>query len=364
MRANIEIEPTVLVYRAGKLTPIERVVVPALLFLVTATALYVLRWNDLQSEGVLQLAWRLILKHPETIGVVLLGIGASLLVPLQMRKSRIHIDSAGLQFRSLIPYIGPLTERKIVWANVTSAMYVPASGMLTLRSSRGLPWALRATDWRLPDQPRGGGQAADEPELVQIVRRLGLMESGPTVAAVAAEFDLMADGRTRFVVALGALLGLYAATDGLANSESWAFFDVAYVIPHVVVAAALALVAGMWLFRKSEAPALHQGIVVGLAIFIAVVGGPASWVAGVRLNQWLGGPLEAQEYHRDSTCMNLVPVKPDLPVIEYTEVTRPYWCHVPQTRAIQVLVRRGLFGLYQVNLEAQTDEIRRFRGGR
>lgn len=361
MQTAEPIEPIVLVYRPRGMKPLERALAAMLALSVIAALAYAMRWEIFSAEQ-LRSAASMVRDYPLALLPVVIAALAACLVPAKMRRTRITVDGTGMQMRVTLPVLGDTSERKVTWDKVSSVSYVPETSMLALRVRRGAPWVLRAGDWSRIDASGSADPHASEPDLVRIVRRLGLLER-KSAAAVLAQFDVLGDSRTRLLVVLGAVAGLYAALDGMMNPESWAFFDVDYLLPHAIVALAAAACAAAWLTRRVTAPALDRNIVAGMALFVAVVCAPASYVAGIRVNQWVAGPLVAHEYHRDASCMNLVPTDASLPVIEYTELTRAFWCRLPQAKSIQVLVRRGLFGLYQVNLAPQTDEIRRFRGG-
>jgi hypothetical protein len=341
--------PVVLVYRPKKMNSLERSIALTLLLFVLAIAAYAIRWEDFGA----------IAKDPVFLTAVVVGLAGPAIIPWQMRRSRIHVDGLGMQQRSSWPVAGEIVERKVAWDHVRSITYAADTGILVVRSAFGLPWAIRAKDWAIESRGDSGGG----PHLVALLQDMGVMERKPAAPPAAAQFDLMSDRRTRLVVIAGAIVGFYALLDRFMQTESWAFFDAEYVAPHVVVGIVFAIATFRWLGKTSGRGALDRNLVIGLAIFAAMVATPASYVAGIRVNQGLGGELVAHDYHRAADCLNLVPVEPELPVIEYTDMARGYWCQVPQAKPVPVLVRRGLFGLYQVNLEAQTDAIRRFRDG-
>jgi len=341
--------PVVFVYRPKKATPLERSLALMLLFFVFAVAAYAIRWQDF---GV-------ILEDPVFLFAIVVIVAAPFLIPMQMRRSRIHVDAAGMRQCTAWPWFDEVDGRRVMWDHVRSITYAADTGMLMVRSSFGLPWAIRAKDWAVDSRPEDG----DPPHLVALLQDMGLMERKPGTVTAAAQFDLMSDRRTRAIVLAGAAVGLYALFDRFVQTESWAFFDAMYVAPHVAAGFVLAMATALWLRRGGKGPILDRGLVAGLAIFSAMVTVPASYVAGIRLNQWFGGPLESHVYHRDAARMNLVPDEPELPVVEYTDMARGYWCRVPASQAVNVRVRRGAFGLYQLDLDAQTEAIRRFRDG-
>ncbi len=364
MEKAFDVETVSFVYRPQSWKSIERALGLTMLLLCVGFAVYLIRWEMISPEhlrsGLVSL-WR---DDPWLFAQLCVPILAPFLVTAKMRRTRISIDARGMRMHAKLPILGDTVDRKIAWGDISTVSYEPSRSILIFRTRRGLPWVVFAATW-CRDSSRHSRIASNTPEpyLVTVVRRLGLMERKPVSNAIE-EFDLMGDARTRLLVVLGAIAGLYAVIDGKMNSESWAFFNFEYVLAHIIVAVLAAAGAAVWLLSRTHAqPALDVRIVAGIALFMALVAGPASYVAGVRVNQWVGGPLEEHEYYRDAACLNLVPKDPVLPVVEYTELARAYWCQVPATKAVPVLVRRGLFGLYQIDLRPQTEAIRAFRDG-
>lgn len=343
------------------MSSLERSILLLLVALCLGVSAYTFRWEMLDVEHLVHVG-AFLLERPSMLLSIVLPLLAVIAIPLLTRASTIHIDSTGIQVRWTLPMLRPVVARNVPWEQVTSVSYVPRTGLLAIRSSKGLAWAVRASEW-IDSAAAGSEENIDvEPVLVGLVRRRGLFNR-KSAAIDVTEFDLMSDRRTRLLIFLGAALGLYAMFDGMCQSESWAFFNAQYLMPHLVIGTAVAAITVAALWRSTATRALPRVIVFGMGMFIAMTAVLASYAVGVRVNQLLGGPLGAHVYHRDRECMNLVPVEADLPVIEYTKVTKTYWCRISGDEPVHVLVRRGLFGLYQVNLESHTEDIRRFLGG-
>ncbi len=362
METVFDMEPVVLVYRRRSIKPLERALLLSMVLMAIGAMVELFRWEIISTEILRSLLAKL-QAEPLLVVPLCVAIVGPFLVATKMRRTRISIDARGIQMHAMLPILGEIVDHKIEWCDVGSVSYVPNRYLLVFKTGRGLPWVVRAADWVRDDSVYSVAGKASEPYLVGVVRRLGLMERKPATNAVE-DFDLMGDPRTRMVLGLCALAGLYALIDCKLNPESWAFLSVEYQLPHAVVAVLAGLGAAAWLSRRTiQAPTLDRPIIAVMAIFVAFVAVLTSNVAGTRLNQWLGGPLEAHVYHRDDSCLNLVPQDPALPAVEYTEVTHAYWCQISPSKDVQVLVRRGLFGLYQFNLTAQTEAIHRFRDG-
>ncbi|BBB59297.1 hypothetical protein UNDKW_1024 [Undibacterium sp. KW1] len=145
------------------------------------------------------------------------------------------------------------------------------------------------------------------------------------------------------------------------QQEGWAFFNFDYLLPHVIFAALatllLARVASM--ANKRQPP--PKGITAFLLVLASFSFLVTSYVVGIRINQFAGGPLILAEYHRDDKCENLIPVHKSLPVVEYTHKTKDYWCSREVDEAQTVKVRKGLFGHYQFDLGEQTQAIRDYK---
>lgn len=257
--------------------------------------------------------------------------------------------------------------RKLKWAGVKSIVYLPAYGLVQLRPKsllgNGLP--IRVKEWRLEGADsavRAPGAPLPEPDVLRVMRELGLLEA-KTVAAntEAIDFDLFGHPVTRAFTLAALAVVLSIVADSALQDESWAFFEFDYYFPHIVVGVLAVPLIGLLLMAIPAERKLPSQIVWGLAFFGGLVMGTASYVEGIRINQLVGGPLVAQEYHRSGTCESLIPVDPLLPVIEYTHLASDYWCGVPASQVVTVRVRKGLFGLYQVDLSEHTKAIREYR---
>lgn len=357
---GFEGRPVVFVHAARKASPLDKIVVGLLLLLVVAVLAFVLRWElaDLDSLkkvlGLLAGQWTFWL--PIVLAVVFGALTHASLgrYTLVLDGEGIRLDATGLL---------KLGMRKMRWQDIKSIAHVGRQQWLRLQPHSGLPWLLMLRDWRLPDAPMPPPRLA-EPDLLRVLRERGILDrlevpSGRSIE----DFDLAAHPRTRAALVLLGVCGLYAVAERLLQREAWAFFNLAYLLPHIALAAVCAVALGWWVSRPAGGTQVPSGVGAMLSVLSLVAFGAASYAGGIRVNQWVGGPLEEAAYHRDADCMNLLPPAPDLPVIEYTALAKGYWCSIPAKDTVPVLVRRGLFGLYQVDLTPHTQAIRRHREG-
>lgn len=344
-------------------TPIERLMWASVLALGVATVAYFVRWEMLDGDRLLRglanagaIVWLQVCAY---VGVV----GYSVIARRRLRSSSLVVDDSGIRLEpkeAAGSFLFP--ARKMVWTALVQASYLRAVDTVQLRSKSGFPLNFRARDWLLQPGRAPVAEPGKEPDLVRVLRARGVFER-PNTGAAALEFDLFSNPATRTVLVGLAILIAYALVDTVAQVEAWAFFDSRYLLPH----ATLGLLAGAavywWFTSFAAARDVPKPVMGGLTIMVLFVVAVASYVGGIRINQFAGEPLAAIEYHRDASCDNLVPVDSQFPAIEYTSLSRDYWCSIPVTRPVPVQVRKGLFGLYQVNLSEHTDAIRRYREG-
>jgi len=318
------------------------------LMLTSASLLYALHW-EMQTFflGVL---------------LVLTVLATPLLFLYQARFARtakLVVDDHGMTMRSGLPRFlqaGAMGDWTLRWEDIDSVRVLSGLGIVQIRPKGrvvGIPVALRPADW--VGESRG--------DLASTLEKRGVYRWATTDrTAEAVDFDLWRHPATRAMLILCAALVAYAGVDTMLRREAWAEWSLAYNVPHAVLGILAALVAAAVLLRPARpVPALIAAVV---ALLVGSSAASASYSALIRVNQLAGGPLEAKVFRRNASCDALVPVEAGLPTIKYTELAQPYWCSHPADASHEVLVRRGMFGLYQVDLGAHTEAIRRFRGGR
>lgn len=258
--------------------------------------------------------------------------------------------------------------RKILWRELGKVSYLPGFGILQLRSKKALPvWAIRVNEWEIQQFPENAANQLrtskkSEPDLIRIFRERGILDAFPKDERLAAvEFDLMAHPVTRNILFGMALPLTYCVLDGFFQTESWAVFNLAYCLPHFIIGTVIAILSAFFLNFATLARPLPPAIIGGLALLSGLLTGVTSDIAGVRINQAIGSPMVEAPYKRNAACDTLTPDNDELPAIEYTELAKPYWCSKDVAETIHVKVRKGLFGLYQVNLKEHTEAIRAFR---
>jgi len=287
-------------------------------------------------------------------------------VQFAYRKTRLIVDAKGMFLEwppgSVFAKFKFL-EKRVSWTELQHATHLSSFEAVQLRSKgSSVPWGIRLRDWKIysVDIPQDvpGDKKID---LLSVLREQGIFQ---TVAKdprlLALEFDLMKHPVTKKILILTGVLLVYCFVDVFMQHEGWAFFNKDYLLPHVVIAF-IATAALSWTALKAEK---HDQAPGGIMVVVLAIAGfsflGASYVSGIRLNQLAGGPLISAEYHRDDSCENLIPVEKNLPVVEYTNMTKDYWCSIKADEVVFVKVRKGLFGLYQFDLREQTGAIRAY----
>lgn len=283
------------------------------------------------------------------------------------RSARLIVDAEGLRLEQTSnSWLARLSfyKRDVRWADLKNATFVPLFGIVQLRSSaERFPWVIRSKDWQLNDG--GVVPAVDknaENALVRLFREHGVFDSFPNDSNLdAMTFDLTKHPATKaFLVVMAAML-IYTFVDIMLQNESWVFFNRAYVIPHVLAGVFACLMLIMILYQASRQRKVPMRVIIGLAMLGGAMFAGTSYVGGIRINQALGGPMLEASYHRNKFCNTLVPEDKSLPVIEYTNLAIPYWCSKGADELITVKVRKGLLGLYQVDLSEHRNAIRDYR---
>lgn len=290
-------------------------------------------------------------------------VAANFVVLQFNRSAKLYIDDSGVRLKFL-PDSGlailNFLEREIFWADLKDATYMTRFKVIQLRSRYAArPLSIRVKDWQLQNTNSDTTARDGEPDLMKVFRGFGIFNKFPKNSQLeAADFDLMKHSATRkLLLAMGCLV-VYSSLDVMLQHEGYAFFKPG---PHEVASLSAAVILAGLLFRARVRDYIPPGIVVALAIIGGVTFGVASYVAGIRINQLVGGPLLEARYHRDASCQKLLPEDKSLPVVEYTHMTKDYWCSKNIDEVLTVKVRKGLFGLYQFDLREQTEAIRDYK---
>ena len=341
--------------RAGKL---EAVLVAAFVAPLAMMLLFASTWGEVARLARLPEFW---------IFLALVASAWPVWMLIQRRlaaSALLSLDGEGMTMRSGLPGFWRSALRadwQCRWADIGSVAVLEGLGMVRItRASGGAPIVLRLTDWVREGSASPGASAMRSSELWQAMDAAGVF--GRTAAGPhdALSFDLWKHGGTRAALVWTACLFAYGAIDALVSRESWAGYDWRYYLPHVV-AGVLAFAAAAYGLLRTRAPLL---IAIVSAVTLGFTAVFASYSALIRVNQLVAGPLETKAYRRSAACDALVPLEQGLPEIEYSGLAREYWCSHLAIAIHEIPVRKGLFGLYQVDLSAHTEAIRRFRAGR
>ncbi|WP_422988583.1 hypothetical protein [Undibacterium sp. Ji50W] len=353
-----------------QLLMIEKLAYLALAISVVGTFFWFMHLNMLSALSLEKLKGLFSLRHADRWVSLVFGM-AFVLMQLVMqwsyRSARLIVNADGLRLEqtstSLLAHL-TFYEREMRWANLKNVSFIPRFGVLQLRShTQWLPWGIRIKDWQL--QNADAVPAADndaEHVLIRLFREHGVFDSFPTDSKLdAAMFDLTKHPATKTVLIGMALLLAYSFVDFMLQNESWVFFNPTYGMPHVLAGVFASLLLAFGLYQAGRDPIVPVRIILGMAVLGGAMFAATSYVGGIRINQALGGPMLEAHYHRNIPCNALVPEDKSLPVIEYTNLARAYWCSKTVDDVVIVKVRKGLFGLYQVDLREQRNAIRDYR---
>ncbi|MDP1977404.1 hypothetical protein [Undibacterium sp.] len=282
------------------------------------------------------------------------------------RSARLYIDDSGVRLK-LPPDSGLATlsflERELLWSELKDATYMASFKIIQLRPNYAArPFSIRVQDWQLQNTNGNltGGDA--ESDVMKVFRELGIFEKFPKNSRLeASDFDLMKHPATKKVLLGMAGLVVYGFLDAMLQHEGYAFFNLEYCLPHIISGSSVTLILVYCLLKARSRDFIPSGIIGVLAVMGGIAFGIASYVAGIRINQLAGGPLLEATYHRDASCENLLPEDTSLPVVEYTHMTKDYWCSRSVDEVLVVKVRKGLFGLYQFDLREHTQAIQGYR---
>ncbi|MFZ6872372.1 hypothetical protein ACO0LF_09930 [Undibacterium sp. Di27W] len=344
--------------------------VPTLL--LVAVIIWMSYWELLKPEDLKKIllsdkAWQR--TFPMLLPMVLI-VFFQIAIQLAYRSTKLVIDSKEmfLEWPSDSVFAKwKFLEKRIAWADLKNATYLPSFGAVHLRSkTSSLPWGIRLKDWKTSGTDELS-QYAIKPagtDLLSVLREQGIFETAsegedPRLAAMT--FDLMKHPVTRNILIGVAALVVYCFADVMMQQEGWAFFNKDYLLPHIIIAVVATLLLAWVALTSEKSKQAPKGIIAAMIVLSSFSFVVTSYVAGIRINQFAGGPLISAEYHRDDSCENLIPVEKSLPVVEYTRKTRDYWCSIDAEDVVTVKVRKGLFGLYQFDLREQTKAIRSFK---
>lgn len=364
--------PIVFLRAKRRTTAFDRLAYLCLTFCVLAAVAWLVRWELTDADSLRKVAASLGWGAVIQLVLMVVAVALAVAMQLQLRSARLVLDAVEIRLEtpSAIGFMAMLAgHRRMEWKELKNVSQLTGFGAVQLRAAGQWtpPWAIRLNDWRLAEGP-AGTQTADapsgreQPDLLRVFHQLGLFEQyKPSAEAVAMSFDLFAHPATRWVLGGYAAMGIYCVAERLLQEEAWAFFNRAYCVPHVVAGVLAACAVFLVLKFARIARGVPASVAQGLAVLALVLGGVTSYMAGIRVNQLAGGPLVQADYRRSADCANLLPADKRLPVVEYTSLSRAYWCSIPETQTVKVRVRQGLFGLYQLNLSEHTQAIRQYR---
>ncbi|MBC3907040.1 hypothetical protein [Undibacterium umbellatum] len=279
------------------------------------------------------------------------------------RSSKLVIDDTGvfLEWPSYSVFAKwKFLQKRLAWADVKSARYVLSyRGVVFFSTTNSILWTIRLKDWKLSSvEPSQYAIKPAEIDLLGVFRELDIFEDASKDPG---QFDLMKHPVTRSILLGICALLVYCFFDSIMQQEGWAFFNIDYLLPHVIFAALATIVLAWAASAANKRLPPPKGITAFLVVLASFSFLVTSYVAGIRINQFAGGPLISAEYHRDDRCENLIPVEKSLPVVEYTHKTKDYWCSREVDEFQTVKVRKGLFGHYQFDLSEQTQAIRTYK---
>lgn len=357
--------PIVFVRAKPSLTKTEWMLMVASAIALVCTFVWMARW-ELISTAPFKIAN--LARHPEILAY-LIPISVAFVMRSTMKSARIVLDGSGIRME--LNARGPMADFvagrcRADWSELIKVSYLKSWAMLRFQSN-ARPFTLRANDWRL--ERNDGvtpaavfGSSKSEPDLVRVLRELGVFEEySPNSSLTAVDFDLLANRTSRTLLILLAIFVVYSFADAVIQSETWVFFDLHYLIPQIIVGVVAAVGWGLYCSTNQALVRIPSTIAWSLAFVVGIVVGSAAHVAGIRVNQVFGGPLKEAEYRRNNDCDKLEPIDKNLPIVEYSNLAHGYLCSIASDQTVTVLMRRGLFGLYQADLSAQTRAIRSYR---
>ena len=279
------------------------------------------------------------------------------------RSSKLVIDGTGVFLEWPSDFVfakWKFLQKRLVWTDVKSASYMlSVRGVVLLSKTNSILWTIRLKDWKFSSvEPSQYAINPAEIDLLSVFRELDIFRDASKDPG---QFDLMKHPVTRSILLGICALLVYCFFDVMIQQEGWAFFNIAYLLPHAIFAVLATIVLAWAASTANKRQLPPKGITAFLVVLASFSFLVTSYVAGIRINQFAGGPLISAEYHRDDSCENLIPVDKSLPVVEYTHKTKDYWCSRDIDEVQTVKVREGLFGHYQFDLSEQTQAIRGYK---
>ncbi|MBI3730471.1 MAG: hypothetical protein HY254_19350 [Burkholderiales bacterium] len=335
------------------------------LFPFIAFFLWLLSLNLLKPEMLIRILADVSLP-PAAVLVLLAMIVFDDVAKKFYHSASLYIDDVGVRLKfppkSRWAILGVL-EKDIPWTELKEATYAEHFQVIQLRPKSGAGLLnIRLKDWQLQNTSSNLNSGNAAPDLLKAFRELRIFEKYPANSQlVEAGFDLTKHPATKLLSFGIFILIAYSFVDTMLQQEEYAFFNLSYLLPHIVSGVTFAVILAGLMFKASKREFIPRSNVIGLAIMSGLVFGVTSYVGGIRINQLTGGPLLEARYHRDASCLNLLPEDKNLPVVEYPYYARNYWCSKNIDEVLTVKVRKGLFGLYQFDLRERNQTIGHYK---
>ena len=279
-------------------------------------------------------------------------------------RARLVLDDNGLRMDTGLPAWLGSAGWSIAWKDIAKVRTLSAAGVVQLQRKGSMVFRpLRVHDWVRAGEPLPpaklliGARDLRTAPLWQALDRRGLFARHATPNA--GDFDLAKHPATRAALVVMALLMTYAAADFFLARERWAVLEPSIFAVPGAIGLVFALLAFVIFLNANRPAPIPRDVSGPLALVFGLAVACAAFYGLLRLNQW-AAPLEAHEYVRNVSCNSLEPVEAGLPAIDYDDPARRYWCSFPRDKRHSVLLRRGLGGMYQVDLTEHTRGIREF----
>ena len=281
--------------------------------------------------------------------------------------ARLVLDDAGIKVETGVPSWLGTGRWSLGWGEIGAVRTLAGLGVIQLQRKGSLVRRpLRVHDWIPADGPVPPAPAAfvlRRPDVRTAPLWKSLEARGVFArqggAAGAVDFDLARHPATRAALVVMALLMAYAAADFFLARERWAVLEPSIVAVPGAIGLVFAGLAFVVFLNANRPVPIPKDVCGPLALVFGLAVACAAFYGLLRLNQW-AAPLEAHDYVRNVSCDALDPVEPGLPSIEYDDPAKRYWCSVPRDKRQAVLLRRGVGGMYQVDLTEHTRAIRAF----
>lgn len=286
-------------------------------------------------------------------------------------QARLILSDDGITHESALPRLLRSTRNgnsdwHLSWDDIVQVDVHPLLHTLRIRSKGWPPVVLRAHDWVEESQRERALLRRSELKNAMFTSTVwrefnarGLFQRRGTEPADALSFDLSKHPLTQGTMLLGAACILYAAIDGVLCPESYPDFKefLPYLLPPTVIGCVCGALASLTLSTTRKPTRVPPEVTVVLAMLFALASAAAGYSGMLRINQWLGEPLRNEIYRRSTDCLTLLPQNPQLPRIDYSARARKFWCGFSPDQDIPVPLRKGLFGLYQMDLSDYSRRI-------